>query len=258
MEFQHFILEIDGPIARFTANRPEVLNVLNETSWREIGTFAGLLSATDELRLAIITGAGERAFIAGADVSSLKAGTMVSALAGIAGRSLQKLADCPKPTIAAINGYAVGGGCELALACDIRIASENAVFSLPEVSLGILPGGGGTQRLSKIVGLGRAKEMILTGRRVTAAEALDYGLVTAVVPQERLMEAADELASAILAKGPLAVQLAKQCIDASLSTDSASGRLLELLSYSVLASTEDRAEGVQAFLEKRSPEFKGR
>jgi enoyl-CoA hydratase len=171
---------------------------------------------------------------------------------------LVKLEKSSKPIIAAVNGFAFGGGCELALACDIRIASENASFALPELNLGILPGAGGTQRLSKIIGLGRAKEIILTGRSITAEEALRYGLVSKVAPLDKLMESAQETARMILAKGPLAVRLAKKCISASLSTDQDAGMFMELLSIGVLFSSEDRMEGVNAFLEKRRPKFQGK
>lgn len=258
MEFQNFILQVEDGIGTFTVNRPDVLNALNEESWKEIGLFADYLEQADDINVAIITGSGEKAFVSGADINFLKQRTSVTALGGLATGVLRKIENSSKPIIAAVNGYAFGGGCELALACDIRIASENARFALPELALGILPGGGGTQRLSKLIGLGRAKEMILTGRRIKADEALHYGLVTAVYPPEQLAQEAHQIAKTILSKGPVAVQLAKKCITASLSTDQETGLLLELLSYSVLVSTEDRIEGVDAFLEKRPSKFQGK
>jgi enoyl-CoA hydratase len=195
--------------------------------------------------------------VAGADIGALKGRTMVGVLGGVAQGVLRKLAACEKPVIAAVNGLALGGGCELAMACDIRIASENAKFGLPELGLGIIPGAGGTQRLAKLVGLGRAKEMVLTGRAIGAQEALQYGLVTQVVTMSELKQAVMDTAMAIMSKGPLAVRLAKKAVAASLSTDEESGMLLELLSYAVAIASEDRVEGMTAFLEKRAPDFKG-
>ncbi|MDR1765961.1 MAG: enoyl-CoA hydratase/isomerase family protein [Lachnospiraceae bacterium] len=258
MEFNNFLFEVKDGIAYFSVNRPEVLNALNKESWEEIDKFADLLNTDDSIKLAIITGTGEKSFVSGADINFLKARTSITALGGLAQNALQKLENSPKPVIAAVNGYAFGGGCELALACDIRIASENARFALPELSLGILPGAGGTQRLAKLIGQGRAKEMILTSRRITAEEALSYGLVTKVVPLSGLIAEAESTAKTILSKGPVAVNLAKKCVNAALSTDATAGSLLELLSFSVLISSEDRMEGVNSFLEKRTPRFQGK
>lgn len=258
MEFNHFLYEVRDGIAVFTVNRPEVRNALNTECWEEIGRFADHINTDDSVRLAIITGAGEKAFVAGADIKSLKERTMVSVLTGAAQGVLRRLAACEKPVIAAINGVAFGGGCELAMACDIRIAAQHVKMGLPELGLGIIPGAGGTQRLARLVGLGRAKEMILTGRAVTADEALQIGLVTKVVPAEELMDAALETAGMILSKGPLAVRLAKKAIAASMSTDEESGMQLELLSYAVAMASDDRTEGATAFLEKRPPQFKGK
>lgn len=257
MEFKHFTLEVKDGIAVFKINRPQVRNALNDQCWREISSFADLLNKDDGIKLAIITGEGEKAFIAGADIGMIKERTMVSALQGTAQEAMRKLENCVKPTIAAVNGYAFGGGCEVTLACDIRISSENARFSLPELSLGILPGGGGTQRLVRLIGLGRAKEMILTGRAITAQEALQYGLVTKVVALEALMDECVDTAKTILSKGPLAVRLAKRIVNQALSADMDTGMLMELLSYTVLVASEDKEEGVNAFFEKRPADFKG-
>lgn len=257
MEFENFILEIQDGIAIFKINRPEVHNALNYQCWQEISAFADLLNKDDSIKLAIITGEGRKAFIAGADIGMIKERTIVSALQGTAQEALCKLENCVKPTIAAINGYAFGGGCEVTLACDIRISSENARFSLPELSLGILPGGGGTQRLARLIGPGRAKEMILTGRAVTAQEALQYGLVTKVVVLDELIDECVNTAKMILSKSPLAVRLTKKLINQALSTDMDAGMLMELLSYTVLVASEDKEEGVNAFFEKRPPDFKG-
>jgi len=258
MKFKNFLLSIENGVAVLTVNRPEALNALNEESWKEIDRFGDMLEQDDKIKLAIITGSGEKAFVSGADINFLKARTSVLALEGLATNALAKIERSSKATIAAVNGYAFGGGCELALACDIRIASENAQFALPELGLGILPGAGGTQRLTKLVGLGRAKEMILTSRRIKVEEALQYGLVTQVVSLEKLIETAQEIAKKILSKGPVAVKLAKKCMAAAVSTDQDAGMLLELLSYSVLISSEDRMEGVNSFLEKRPANFQGK
>jgi len=258
MKFDNFLYSESDGVAVLTVNRPEVRNALNMECWQEIGGFAEHISAADEVKLAIITGAGDKAFAAGADINALKERTMLGALSGLAQRALCKLSSCEKPTIAAVNGMAFGGGCELAMACDIRIAAESAKFGLPELGLGIIPGAGGTQRLSKLVGLGRAKEIILTGRAVSAQEAYQIGLVTQVVSSDALLETAMETAAGILSKGPLAVRLAKMAVDASMSSDVQSGMLLELYSYAIAIASEDRHEGVAAFLEKRLPEFLGR
>lgn len=258
MEFKYFLYEVKEGIAMFTVNRPDVRNALNTGCWEEIGRFVDHINTDEGVKLAVITGAGEKAFVAGADISALQKRTMVSVLTGAAQGVLRKLSACEKPIIAAVNGMAFGGGCELAMACDIRIASETAKLGLPELGLGIIPGAGGTQRLAKLVGLGRAKDMILTGRAVNAQEALQIGLVTQVVPQDKLMDTVMDTAKAILAKGPLAVRLAKKAVAASLSTDEESGMLLELLSYAVAVASEDRTEGTTAFLEKRKPNFQGK
>jgi len=258
MKFDYFLYELNNGVATFTVNRPDVRNALNAKCWEEISAFVDFANSNEDIKLVIVTGAGEKAFVAGADVKAINERNMMDVLGGAAQSTLRKLAACDKPTIAAINGLAFGGGCELAMACDIRIAAENAKMGLPELGLGIIPGAGGTQRLAKLVGLGRAKDMILTGKAVSAQEALQIGLVTKVVPAEQLMDTVMETAAAILSKGPLAVRLAKKVIDASMSTDSESGMMLELLSYTVAIASEDKAEGTTAFLEKRPANFKGR
>ena len=258
MEFRNFIYHLDSGIATLTINRPEVRNALNSQCWEELGAFIQHVDTCDEVRLAVITGSGEKAFAAGADIGALRERTLVSALCSQAQKVLRNVADCEKPVIAALNGVAFGGGCELAMACDIRIAAEHVKMGLPEVGLGVIPGAGGTQRLAKLVGLGRAKEMILTGRAITAQEALQIGLVTKVVSGEKLYEEVRKTANMILEKGPLAVRLAKKAIAASLSTDEESGMRLELLSYAVAIASEDRVEGTCAFLEKRKPNFCGK
>ena len=208
------------------------------------------------MKVLVITGAGEKAFCAGSDVRSL---ADRDALSEVFARGLlyitNKLEKSTKPVIAAINGYAFGGGLELALGCDIRIASENAAFAFPETGLGIIPGAGGTQRLARMIGVGRAKEMILAGRRLNAQ---DFGLVMKVVPQAQLMEEAEKLAETLLEKAPLAIAMAKRAIRASMDTNLQDGLDMEGLMAGVIFSTEDRIEGMRAFKEKRRPEYRRR
>lgn len=259
MEYMNFKLDIDEQgIAVFTANRPEKMNALNDRSWAEINEFFTWADKADEVKVIIVTGAGDKAFIAGADLNSLKSKKSTDCLGGAGQKALDLIQRCSKPVIAAVNGYAFGGGCETAIACDFRIVSENAVFALPETGLGILPGAGGTQRLSRLIGLGRAQDMILLGRRVGGPEAVQIGLATKCVPQGQLMAEAKKTAEKLLAKGPIAIRIAKCVVQASMSSSQDVGELLEMLALSTLCSTEDKAEGVSSFLEKRAPEYNGR
>jgi enoyl-CoA hydratase len=208
----------------------------------------------------VVTGAGEKAFVAGADIAELAA---LDALSGRetsrrGQRIFRELELCPKPVIAAVNGFALGGGCELALACHMRIASDNAQFGLPEVGLGVIPGYGGTQRLARLVGRGRALEMVLTGRRVGAEEALRMGLVNRVVPLASLLDEARALAAAILANGPVAVRAALEAVQRGLDVPLEAGLELEANIFGVVCATEDMREGLRAFLEKRKPAFQNR
>lgn len=259
MEYMNFKLDIDEQgIAVFTANRPEKMNALNDRSWAEINEFFTWADKADEVKVIIVTGAGDKAFIAGADLNSLKSKKSTDCLGGAGQKALDLIQRCSKPVIAAVNGYAFGGGCETAIACDFRIVSENAVFALPETGLGILPGAGGTQRLSRLIGLGRAQDMILLGRRVGGPEAVQIGLATKCVPQGQLMTEAKKTAEKLLVKGPVAIRIAKRVVQASMSSSQDIGELLEMLALSTLCSTEDKAEGVSSFLEKRAPEYNGR
>lgn len=250
--------ELRGRVAVVTVNRPEVRNALN------VGVLDGIEAALDALErredagAVVFTGAGEKAFVAGADISQLEHYDLAYGLAGTMQRLFDLIEDFPKPTLAAINGVAMGGGLELAMSCDIRIAAENAKVGLPETTLGVLPGAGGTQRLSRLVGKGRAVEMILTSRVLTAAEALDYGLVTEVHPQDELLAGALATVEKILGKGPLATQLAKLVITNGAETDQRTGLLLERLAQTLLYTTDDKAEGAAAFLAKRPPNFQGK
>lgn len=259
MEFQNFKLEIDEQgIALFTANRPEKMNALDDVSWAEINEFFTWADKAEEVKVVILTGAGEKAFIAGADLNSLKLKKSVDCLGGAGQKALERIQKCSKPVIAAVNGYAFGGGCETAIACDFRVVSENAIFALPETGLGILPGAGGTQRLSRLIGLGRAQDVILLGRKIGAAEAAQIGLASKCVPQENLIAEARKMAGKLLAKGPVAIRIAKRVVQTSMSSSQEVGELLEMLALSALCSTEDKAEGVSSFLEKRNPEYKGK
>jgi len=234
------------------------LNALNDVSWAEITEFFAWADRAEEVKVVILTGAGDKAFIAGADLNSLKVKKSTDCLGGAGQKALNQIQRCAKPVIAAVNGYAFGGGCETALACDFRVVSDNALFALPETGLGILPGAGGTQRLSRLIGLGRAQDVILLGRKIGGQEAVTIGLATKCVPQEELLSEARKMAEKLIAKGPIAIRIAKRVVQASLSGSQEIGELLEMLALSTLCSTEDKAEGVTSFLEKRAPEYKGR
>jgi enoyl-CoA hydratase len=256
MSYSNLRLALEGRVATLTVHRPEVRNALDTATVEE------LHRALEEVRLAratvlILTGAGGKSFVSGADVGAIEARRRDDALRSINSRLMSAVEDHPAVSIAAVNGWALGGGCELALASDLRIAAENAVFGLPEPGLGIIPGAGGTQRLPRIVGMGRAKEMILTGARWDARKALEAGLVSEVVPLERLMEAARAMADRVLALGPLALRLAKLSLNASASMPLAAGLLYESTAQAVTFESADKAEGTRAFLEKRKPSFKG-
>jgi enoyl-CoA hydratase len=256
MSYQNLELAQDGPLATLTVRRESARNALDTE------TVAEFHRALDEVRAArtrvlVITGAGEKAFVSGADIRAIQARRRDDALASINSRLMTAVESHDAVTIAAVNGYALGGGCELALACDLRIAAENAVFGLPEPSLGIIPGAGGTQRLPRIVGLGRAKEMILTGARWDARQALQYGLVSEVVPLAGLPAAARAMAGRVLALGPLAVRLAKLALNASAQMPLGAGLVYESTAQALTFDSKDKMEGTSAFLEKRPARFTG-
>ena len=258
MEYKNLIVEKEMNLAIITVNRPEVRNALNTDTWRELDTLVTELGHEPDISVVIITGAGEKAFVAGADLNSLRERTSLETFWSENQNIMTRWANMDKVTIAAINGFALGGGCELALACDIRIASEKAKLGQPELNLAILPGAGGTQRMLRLVGPGKTKELILTGDIISAQEALSIGLVNKVVSPDQLMNAVREMAKKILAKGPLAVKVAKSVINWGGSTDLHAGLIIERLAQAVLFSTEDRKEGVNAFLEKRNPNYQGK
>jgi enoyl-CoA hydratase len=250
-------IDVSDSIATLTIDRPAVRNALNLETVRECHDALRDLAARREVGVLIVTG-GDAAFVSGADINDIRARTLADGLAAINSSLFAAVERFPRPTIAAVNGYALGGGCELALACDIRIAADHAKFGQPELGLGIIPGAGGTQRLPRVVGLGRAKHLILTGEIVDAARALEMGLVTAVVPAAELMPKARELAGRILRQGPLAARLAKLALNASARVDLDSGLLIETLAQAICYDSDDKAEGTAAFLEKRKPRFSGR
>jgi len=251
-------VEISESIATITIDRPEVKNALDLATVGEMRAALQTLASNDEAGVLIITGAGEAAFVSGADINDIRARTRDDGLAAINSSLFAEIERFPRPTIAAINGYALGGGCELALACDIRIAADTAKFGQPELGLGIIPGAGATQRLPRIVGMGRAKHLILTGEIVDAKQALEMGLVSAVTPPGQLQIRARELAKKILRQGPLAAKLAKLALNVSARVDLDSGLLVETLAQALCYGSEDKLEGTTAFLEKRKPKFTGR
>lgn len=249
---------VEGRVAILRVNRPEVRNALDTATVQEMTAAITTLSGDERVGVIIVTGAGERVFVSGADINAIRARGRDDGLAAINQSMFALLDRCPKVTIAAVNGLAFGGGCELAAACDLRIAADHAKFGQPEVSLGIIPGAGATQRLPRLIGLGRAKHLILTGDAIDARTALEWGLVTQVVPAAELMSAATALAERVLSRGPFAVRLAKLAVNASARVDLESGLLIETLAQALCFQSEDKQEGTTAFLEKRPPTFTGR
>ncbi len=256
---EYLIYEVTEHVAKITLNRSQVLNALNPQLYQELAELLETISKDRNVRAVIITGAGEKAFAAGADISAMQSMTAYEArnLSQIGQRPLNLIESLPQPVIGAINGMALGGGCELAMACDLRIASENAVFGQPEINLSIIPGGGGTQRLPRIVGMACAKELIFTGKIIKAKDALNIGLVNKVVPQYELMSTAENLAKEICKKGPIAMALAKAAINKTSEVPLRLGLDFEIESFAGCFATKDQKEGMAAFLEKRDPNIKG-
>ena len=260
MTYQTLLFEIKDGIAFITVNRPEKLNALNDQVMAELADAADRIGNEREIRGAIITGAGPKAFIAGADIGDLsRQGPFDGKARAMRGQAvLRRLETCGKPVLAAVNGFALGGGCELAMACHLRIASENAKFGQPEVKLGIAPGYGGTQRLPRLVGKGIALQLILSGEMIDAQEAYRIGLVNKVVPAADLLAESEKLMRGILAMAPLAVRLCLEAVDHGLEMTLDEGLLLEANHFGLLAATQDMKEGTTAFLEKRPARFEGR
>lgn len=260
MSYQTLLLEIRDGIGFLTINRPDKLNALNDTVVAELHEAAKALKANPEVRGVILTGSGPKAFVAGADIGDLaRQGVLDGRDRALTGQAmLRALETMGKPVLAAVNGFALGGGCELAMACHIRIASENARFGQPEVNLGITPGYGGTQRLPRIVGKGNALHMLLTGEHVNAQDALRMGLVSKVVPQDQLMAEAEKTMKTIIGKGPIALALTIDAVDRGLEMTLEEGLRLEADAFGLVASTKDMKEGLTAFLEKRPAKFEGK
>ena len=262
MAFETLLLEVTGGVATLTLNRPGAMNAITQQLKAELAGALDAVEADESARVLIITGAGPRAFCAGADIKE-RAGTDPTPAEFVQRQQLthrlfDRIAQFRLPVIAAINGVALGGGAEIAMCADIRLMADSASIGLTEVNLGVIPAGGGTQRLPRLVGASRAKEMIFTGARLDAARAAATGLVSHVVPAPELMAHANALAREIAAKPPLAVRMAKQAIDKGLETDTQTAMAFELHAAAILFATEDRKEGMQAFIDKRAPVFSGR
>jgi enoyl-CoA hydratase len=258
-EYKNLIVETKGAILVVTVNREKAMNALNAETIAELQQLFSYYWTDDTIKVVVITGGGQKAFVAGADISELadtdlRSGTDTAARGQYLMKTIQNF---PKPVIAAVNGFALGGGCELAMACDIRLASDKARLGQPEVNLGIIPGYGGTQRLPRLVGRGKAMQLILTGEMINAQEAHRIGLVDEVYPHEELMNKAMEMAELITTKGPIAIQAAKECINRGLDVTLSVGCDLEKVSFGQTCGTGDKNEGMEAFLEKRKPNFTG-
>ncbi len=260
MNYQNLLIDIKDKIATVTINRPEKMNALNSQTLIELKSAFTEINSNDEINVVILTGSGEKAFVAGADISELNKLDMIS------GKEFSEkgqevfniIENLNKPVIAAVNGFALGGGCEIALACHIRLASENAKFGQPEVTLGIIPGYGGTQRLARLINSGRAMEYILTGDMIDANEAYRIGLVNHVYPQNLLMENAINMAKKIISKGQNAIRLAIKAVNIVDEISSKDGQNFEASLFAICCGTEDFKEGTSSFLEKRKPSFKNR
>jgi len=259
MSFDNIILEVENNIATLFFNRPKALNALNNALFDELDQALDMVKNNSDIRVLILTGAGDKAFVAGADISELvKMNPLQAKFFSRKGQKVfSKIEDLPIPAIAAVNGFALGGGSEAALACDFIYASDRAVFGLPEISLGLIPGFGGTQRLARLVGNNRAKEMVFTGKNIRADKALEYGIVNKVCAHETLMEEVLKTANLIASKGKVALRAAKEVIQNGTATNLETGCRIENDGFGIAMVSEDALEGTSAFLEKRKPVFKG-
>ena len=256
----NLLMEVENEIAVVTINRPKSLNALNSETLAELNTCLAEIEGRTDIKVVILTGSGSKSFVAGADISEMVNATPAEgrAMGLLAREAFGRLENMPQVTIAAVNGFALGGGCEISMACDIRVAAENAKFAQPECGLGILPGFGGTQRLARLVGKGRAKEMIFTCDMIDAQDAYRIGLANHVVPQEELLDYCKAMAGRIMKNAPYAVSLAKQVINSGADMDLDNGLKLEANIFGLSFSTEDKKEGMTAFLEKRSAAFENK
>jgi enoyl-CoA hydratase len=260
MQFTNLLVEIENNIATVTFNRPKALNALNQATVQEALTCFRELKSNDAVQVVIVTGSGAKAFVAGADIAFMRELTPLAArnFAFLGQELTNTIEGLGKPVIAAVNGFALGGGCELALACDIRIASDNAQFGQPEVNLGLTPGFGGTQRLPRLIGRGRASELIFTGDIIDAAEAYRIGLVNRVIPQNQLLPTCRQMAAKIASRGTVAVRLSKDAINNGMEMDLARACTYEADQFALCFASPEQKEGMNAFLEKRSPQFQGK
>ncbi len=260
MEYQNILFNVEDNIATITFNRPKVLNALNFEVLTELLDAATICEKDEKIKAVILTGAGDKAFVAGADIARMQNATSLEMVPvmELGHRAFRLIETMPKPSIAAVNGFALGGGTELAMSCDIRFASEKAVFGQPEILIGVVPGWGGTQRLPRLVGMGIAKELILGGGQINAQRAYEIGLVNRVVPPESLMEEARKFASKLTKLPPFAMKMAKDAMNYGYDLSLDNANKLEIACILQCFSTEDQKEGMKAFVEKRKPTFKGK
>ena len=259
MTYQHILFEMNEAIATITFNRPKALNALNSELLDELSHALDEIAQNEAIKVLVLTGAGDKAFVAGADITELATFNSLEAklFSKKGHETFNRLQALPIPVVAAVNGYALGGGSEVALACDFIYASENAMFGLPEITLGLMPGFGGTQRLPRLIGKNMAKEMIFTGKMISAAEAVQIGLANKVCPKASLMEEVLKTAKMIALKGKVSLRAAKETIDNGMNVDLASGCIMEMDGFALCMASDDSKEGTRAFLEKRKADFKG-
>lgn len=259
MAYENIIFEAEGSIAKITFNRPKALNALNQALLGEFAEALGEIEKNEEIKVLVLTGSGDKAFVAGADITEINKLSPLEAkfFCKKGHDAISMLQELPIPVIAAVNGFALGGGSEMALACDFIYAADSAKFGLPEITLGIIPGFGGTQRLPRVIGPNLAKEMIFTGKMISAEEAKAYGMVNKVVPLEELMDSVMKTAKSIAAKGRVSLRAAKYAVNTGLDVDLTTGRKVEIDSFALCIESQDSKEGTSAFMEKRKAEFKG-